>query len=86
MSKKKTAKTVAPKVETPKESSFTKTVKASCLKERISPTTIETLLGQSNKEMVFRSLVSQISIIIPSLSREEQVDIYKDLIKISEAI
>ncbi len=86
MSKKKTNKTPIIKTEAPKESSFVKTVKESCLKERISPTTIETLLGQSDKEVIFKSLVSQASTIIPFLSREEQVKIFKDLIKISEVI
>ncbi|MFW9950545.1 MAG: hypothetical protein ACFFKA_10535 [Candidatus Thorarchaeota archaeon] len=80
------SKTITTKIAAPKESSFTKVVKESCLKERISPTTIETLLGQSDKDVIFKSLVSQTSVIIPFLSKEEQVKIFKDLIKISEAI
>lgn len=71
-----------------KKQSFEKVVRNSCLKNRISPTTIETLIAQPDKNKVFQSLVNQLCFvtILPSLEVKEQTKIFKDLIKISEAI
>ena len=71
-----------------KKPNLRKLVLESSLKKRISPTTLQICLniGENDKDKTYRALVREVIDIIMAADRKEQTQIFKDLIKISEAI